>query len=89
MTETGSPAVMEAALRRAGFFEVSADDRSVCLGYGLSRAPRCSIVPPRPEPCALPPAAVDISQVTDCYMAGGRFPLLAAVGSSVPEQVRA
>jgi para-aminobenzoate synthetase component 1 len=73
--EVGSLAEVEPALRSEGFFEGGAEGlvADVYLGYGLSNALRRRLQPPPPEPCPLPPAAVQIRQVTDCYKAVGGF----------------
>jgi para-aminobenzoate synthetase component 1 len=80
--EVGSLAEIEDALRERGFFgggarEVVAD---VYLGYGLSNALRRRGEPTPPEPCPLPPAAIDIRHVASGYKAAGRF----AVGEWEP-----
>jgi para-aminobenzoate synthetase component 1 len=73
--EVGSLAEVEAVLRAEGFFADGARGlvADVYLGYGLSDELRRRRGPPPPEPCRLPPAAIEIRQVTDCYKGGGRF----------------
>jgi para-aminobenzoate synthetase component I len=60
--ELRSLAEVEDTLRGEGFFEGGADGlvADVYLGYGLSQSIRRGQTPPPPEPCALPPAAVQI-----------------------------
>jgi para-aminobenzoate synthetase component 1 len=67
--EVGSLADVEAALRSEGFFEGGADGLAadVYLGYGLSERLRRGTSPPPPEPCPLPPAAIQIRRATDCH----------------------
>ena len=57
-----SIAAAERELRAEGFFEGGADGlvADLYLGYGLSRALRRTAVPDPPEPCPLPPAAVQV-----------------------------
>src|SRR5262249_22313555 len=63
---------VEAALRAEGFFQGGADGlvADVYLGYGLSSAIRRSATPLPPEPCPLPPAAIQIRPANE------RFPSL-------------
>src|SRR5437660_2351600 len=62
MKELGTLADVEAALRSEGFFEGGADGlvADVFLGYGLSQSIRRDATPAPPEPCPLPPAAIQI-----------------------------
>ena len=73
--EVGSLAGVEATLRAHGFFGGDAEGvvADVYLGYGLSNALRRGHVPPPPEPCPLPPAAVDIRRESSPYDRGGRY----------------
>jgi para-aminobenzoate synthetase component I len=73
--EVGSLAEVEAALRAHGFFEGGAKGvvADVYLGYGLSSSLRRGRQPTPPEPCPLPPAAIQIRQVTDCYKEGAQY----------------
>jgi para-aminobenzoate synthetase component I len=75
VVEVDSIAAVETALRSAGFFSDEVEGRvaDVYLGYGLSNSLRRSIDAPRPEPCPLPKAAVEIRQATDCHKESGGF----------------
>jgi anthranilate/para-aminobenzoate synthase component I len=67
----GSLPEVEAALRAEGFFEGGADGlvADVYLGYGLSGSIRRDAAPAPPEPCPLPPAAIDIRPANDPFPA--------------------
>jgi para-aminobenzoate synthetase component I len=58
--ELASLADVEQALAGEGFFGRDDLVADVYLGYGLSQSLRRGVEPPPPEPCPLPPAAVDI-----------------------------
>ena len=75
MIEVGSLAEVEATLRAYGFFGGGAEGvvADVYMGYGLSSTLRRSREPSPPEPCRLPPAAVNIRQVASCHKEGGSF----------------
>jgi para-aminobenzoate synthetase component 1 len=69
MKEIGSLAEVEAALRDEGFFEGGADGlvADVYLGYGLSSSLRRKSTPLPPEPCPVPPAAVQIRPANEPF----------------------
>lgn len=71
MQELSSIAEIEAVLRAEGFFEGGGDGlvADVYLGYRLSEAIRRDRTPPPPEPCPLPPMAVDIRPANDPFPA--------------------
>jgi para-aminobenzoate synthetase component 1 len=73
--EFASVAELEAALRRAGFFEGGAEGlvADVYLGYRLSSRLRRTAVPDPPEPCPLPAAAARIRPLDEPAPRGGRF----------------
>ena len=75
MIEVDSLAEVEATLRAHGFFGGGAEGvaADVYLGYGLSGKLRRGREPSPPEPCRLPPAAVNIRQVASCHKEGGSF----------------
>ena len=75
MIEVDSLAEVESTLRAHGFFGGGAEGvaADVYLGYGLSGAQRRGREPSPPEPCPLPPAAVNIRQVTSCCKEGGGY----------------
>ena len=75
MIELGSLADVEAVLRSEGFFEGGAGGLAadVYLGYGLSERLRRRAAPAPPEPCPLPPAAIQIRRATDCHETTGGF----------------
>jgi para-aminobenzoate synthetase component 1 len=69
--ELASLAELEPALRCEGFFDCGADGlvADVYLGYGLSSEIRRSAAPASPEPCRLPPAAVQIRPANNAFPA--------------------
>ena len=71
MRELASLAEVETALRDEGFFDGGADGlvADVYLGYGLSAGIRRSSAPIPPEPCPLPPAAVQIRPANEPFPA--------------------
>ena len=75
MIEVDSLAEVEATLRAHGFFGGGAEGvvADIYLGYGLSGTLRRGREPSPPEPCRLPPAAVNIRQVASCHKEGGSF----------------
>jgi para-aminobenzoate synthetase component I len=75
MIEIGSLAEVETTLRAHGFFGGGAEGvaAEVYLGYGLSSTLRRGREPSPPEPCRLPPAAVNIRHVVSCHKEGGSF----------------
>jgi para-aminobenzoate synthetase component I len=73
--EVGSIAEIEAVLRAHGFFGGGAEGlvADVYLGYGLSDSLRRGSAPSPPEPCPLPPAAVNIRHVARPREEAGEF----------------
>jgi para-aminobenzoate synthetase component 1 len=71
----GSIAELEHELRVEGFFEGGAAGlvADVYLGYGLSRVMRRTVTPDPPEPCPLPPAAVQVRPADEPPPAAGRY----------------
>ena len=66
MQELDSLAAVEEALLAEGFFAGGLEGvvADVYLGYGLSESIRRDPASPPPEPCPLPPAAVDVRSAT-------------------------